>query len=92
MSSSMCQPSSKLSWVKKMNAKIAHEERLWQAALKVAEGGKVNIELPTIKNEKQKPANVKLFENLLEDAKVERKRRLEKETKKKQQQKEESKA
>jgi hypothetical protein len=89
MSSSKGETSKKLSWAKSMDAKLNHENRLWEAALKQTEGGKTNITLPTVKNEKQKPANVKLFDTYLEEAKVELKRRQEKNNKKQQQKKEE---
>ena len=90
MSSSKGDPSNKCGWYKSMCAKLKHENRLWEAAMKMAEGGKANVTLPTIKNEKQKPAKVQLFERYIEEAKVERKRRLDKESKKQQQKKEES--
>jgi len=67
-----------------MNAKIEHDNKLKAAAEKVAEGGTLNVILPavTAKNEKIKPAKVKLFEELLEEAKVTRSRKSEREAKK----------
>lgn len=90
MSSSLGNPSNKMGWYRSMCAKMKHEGRMWEAAMKMAEGGKSNIQLPTIKNEKQKPAKVQLFERFMEEAKVERKRRQDKDSKKQQQKKEEN--
>jgi len=92
MSSSLGNPSNKCSWYRSMMAKLKHQDRLYEAAAKQLEGGKTNVMLPQIKNEKAKPKNVQLFETYIEQAKVERKRRLDKESKKSQQKKEETEA
>lgn len=92
MSSSTGDPSKKMGWFRSMSAKIGHENRLWEAAVKQADGGKTNVMLPQVKNEKSKPKNVQLFETYIEQAKIERKRRLDKESSKKQQKKEETEA
>jgi len=70
----MCQPSKKLPWVKSMNAKIDHQNRLQELARKVADGGKVEVPL----NNKNKAQ----FALYIEDAKIERQRRIERERKK----------
>lgn len=91
MSSSKGEPSKKLSWVKSMDAKLRHENRLWEAAVKIAEGGKPNnLVLPTDKGGKQKAENLNKMAQFIEQAKVEKSRRQEREHKKQQQKKEES--
>ncbi len=68
------QPSKKLKWVKQMDAKINHQNRLQELARKVADGGKVEVPL----NNKNKTQ----FALYIEDAKIERQKRLERERKK----------
>lgn len=70
----MCQPSKKLSWVKSMNAKLDHQARLQELARKVTDGGKVEVPL----NNKNKAQ----FALYIEDAKIERQCRIERERKK----------
>lgn len=86
MSSSNCTPSKKLPWVKKMDAKIAHENRMYEAAERVANGGKVNVTLP--KGEKK--ANNLKFADMIEQAKIDKVKRQERDAKKAKQKKEES--
>ncbi len=57
-----------------MNAKIDHQNRLQELARKVADGGKVEVKL--------NKDNTAKFASYIEDAKVERQRRIERERKK----------
>lgn len=90
MSSSNCTPSKKLPWVRSMDAKIAHENKLWESAVRVAEGGKANVPLPTDKGGKQKAENITKFAQFIEQAKIDKVKRQDKEAKKQQKKKEES--
>lgn len=75
--------SKKVPWAKKMNAILDHEKKLWDAAMKMADGQKVDVTLPKDKGGVQKPKNIQLFAGMIEDAKVERQRRIERERKRK---------
>ncbi len=68
------QASKKLSWAKSMDAQIAHEQYLYELAKKAADGA--NITVPMNKSNKAK------FTNLIEDAKVERLKRMDRDRKK----------
>jgi hypothetical protein len=69
----MPQIANSIGWWKKMKAKLKHENRIWQSALKNAETGSKQAPsfLPKDKGGKQKKKSVALFENMCEDAKVE---------------------
>jgi len=75
--------SKKIGWYRSMLGKLAHEEKMWTAAMKIAGGGKPDIKLPVDKGGYQKRKNVIKFGLYIEDAKLERQRRLEKERKQK---------
>lgn len=91
MSSSRVEPSKKLSWVKSMDAKLAREKRLQEAAVKIVDGGKPNnLVLPEDKGGKQKPKALLQLAAFIEQAKIDKERRKDREAKKQQQKKEES--
>ena len=92
MSSSKGNPSNKMGWYKSMEAKLNRTDKLKAAAAKVAEGGESKVQLPTVKNEQNKPAAVQLFEQLVAQAKIDRQRRLDKEASKQKQKAQEKKA
>lgn len=81
MSSSTGSPSRKIGWFKSMCAKIDHELVLREAAMRIADGGKASPNLPKDKGGFHKPKNLIRYGQLIEDAKHERQRRLEKERK-----------
>ena len=91
MSSSRCEPSKKLNWVKSMDAKIAHENRLREAAVRIVDGNtKITVVLPQDKGGKDKPKNLILLGQLIEQAKIDKVKRAERDRQKQQQKKEES--
>lgn len=91
MSSSRVEPSKKLSWVKSMDAKLAREKRLQEAAVKIVDGGKPNnLILPTDKGGKEKPKALLQLAAFIEQAKIDKQRRQERDRQKQQQKKEES--
>jgi hypothetical protein len=74
-----------LSWVKSLNAKLAYEARLMDLAMKVAENQKPDTSsFPKDKGGVHKPRTIEKFKVLIEEAKVEKQKRLERERKKKQ--------
>lgn len=75
--------SKKIRWYKQMIDKIAYEEKLWDAACKMADGQQPNIKLPKDKGGCHKPKNLLLFQGMIEDAKWERQKRLDKKRKEK---------
>lgn len=72
-----------------MLGKLKYETQVELAAAKIAEGQKVEFKLPKAKNSPtakhpgKRPAKVLAFENAIEEAKLERKRRAERDKKRK---------
>lgn len=90
MSSSRGEPSKKLPWLKKMDAQIAHENKLREAATRQIEGHKTTVVLPADKGGKVKAENLNKFAQFLEQAKIDKSRKQDRERNKQQQKKEES--
>jgi len=75
--------SKKISWYRSMCDKIDNENKLWDMALKVADGGRVD---PSLRKEKggkgkNRPKKNREWEELVAEAKIEKQKRLEKERK-----------
>jgi hypothetical protein len=83
MSSSLGNPSNKDKWFKSLCAKFKHQERLKNLATKVAEGGKIDLQLPEDKGGVDKDKRIGTFANYLEQAKLEKSKRQERDRKRK---------